>query len=32
MRKGEKRTVTITPVYDPANSRARIGDQLQRVV
>ncbi len=25
MRKGEKRTVTITPVYDPANSRARIG-------
>jgi regulator of sigma E protease len=25
MRKGEKRTVTITPIYDPQNKRARIG-------
>jgi len=25
LRRGEKRTVTITPVYDPASKRARIG-------
>jgi len=25
LRKGEKRTVTITPIYDPASKRARIG-------
>ncbi len=29
-RKNERKSVTVTPQYDPANKRARIGIMLQR--